>query len=87
MVGDVPWPRCSTAPIRPHERTRSAKEAELAGHLRHLRMQSSPVGLTYRADPAIDALVGRGDGRRRALVDLVTVDGVEHRGVGGARPR
>ena len=57
--------RCSTAPSGPTSATRSAKEAELAGHLRHLRMQSSPVGLTYRADPAIDALVEPRHGRRQ----------------------
>lgn len=78
VVGDVPVRAVRDGAIRPHERTRSAKEAELAGHLRHLRMQSSPVGLTYRADPAIDALVADAC-RTSPLVDLVTVDGVEHR--------
>src|SRR3954469_8557295 len=40
VVGDVPVRAVRDGAIRPHERTRSAKEAELADHLRHLRMQS-----------------------------------------------
>ena len=85
VVGDLPVRAVRDGAIRPHERTRSAKEAELADHLRHLRMQSSPVGLTYRADPAIDALVA--EARRTP-----SPGGPRHRrrrrapGVGGARP-
>jgi uncharacterized protein (DUF1015 family) len=40
-----------------HERTRPAQEDELARHLDVLRLHSSPVGLGYRASPAIDELV------------------------------
>jgi uncharacterized protein (DUF1015 family) len=78
VVGDLPVGAVIDGAIRPHERTRSAKEAELAGHLRRLRIQSSPVGLTYRAHPTIDALVAEARGSP-PLVELVTVDGVEHR--------
>ena len=61
--------------IRAHERTRVVKEAELARHLAHLGMHSSPVGLGYRAHADIDELV-RSLTQETADLDFVTSDGL-----------
>ena len=48
--------------IRKHERTRRDKEDDRTRHILVLRAQTGPVFLTYRGQPAIDALVA--DARR-----------------------
>jgi uncharacterized protein (DUF1015 family) len=42
--------------IRKHERTRRDKEDDRTRHMVELRAQTGVVFLTYRADPAVDAL-------------------------------
>ena len=59
VIGDLPVRQVLEGGIRAHERTRVVKEAELARHLAHLGMHSSPVGLGYRAHADIDELVLR----------------------------
>jgi uncharacterized protein (DUF1015 family) len=56
VVGDVP---ASHFPglIRPHEHTRPARVDDLAHYLEAVGYGSSPVGLTYRRRPEIDAIV------------------------------
>jgi uncharacterized protein (DUF1015 family) len=56
VVGDVP---ASHFPglIRPHEHTRPARVDDLAHYLAEVGYGSSPVGLTYRRSPEIDAIV------------------------------
>ncbi|HUO45595.1 MAG TPA: DUF1015 family protein [Acidimicrobiia bacterium] len=56
VVGDVP---ASAFPlvIRPHENTRPARVADLVDYLNKVAVGSSPVGLTYRRQPEIDAMV------------------------------
>lgn len=56
VVGDVP---ASAFPglIRPHEHTRPRRVADLTDYLRAVGYGSSPVGLTYRRQPEIDAIV------------------------------
>lgn len=56
VVGDVP---ATAFPglIRPHEHTRPRRVADLADYLRAVGYGSSPVGLTYRRQPEIDAMV------------------------------
>ena len=56
VVGDVP---ASAFPvvIRPHENTRPARVADLVDYLNRVKVGSSPVGLTYRRQPEIDAMV------------------------------
>jgi uncharacterized protein (DUF1015 family) len=75
VVGDVPVAAFLNGEVRAHERTREAKELELARHLSDVRMSSSPVGLTYKGEPAIDEVVAVGV-RERPLVDFVSADGV-----------
>ncbi|HUP15556.1 MAG TPA: DUF1015 family protein [Acidimicrobiia bacterium] len=56
VVGDVP---ATAFPglVRPHEHTRPRRVADLTHYLRAVGYGSSPVGLTYRRQPEIDAIV------------------------------
>lgn len=75
VVGDIAVRQVTEGSVRAHERTREAKETELASHLSHLRMNSSPVGLGYRARADIDELVRRHTAEP-AQLDFRTVDGL-----------
>ena len=75
VVADVAVAAFRDGQVRAHERTREAKEAELARHLHRLRMSSSPVGLTYRSSAEVDELVAATTARG-PLVDFVPSDGV-----------
>ncbi len=57
VIGDIPTAAVARGEVVAHERTRVAKETEIATQLGALAINASPVGLTYRADPIIDALV------------------------------
>jgi uncharacterized protein (DUF1015 family) len=63
--------------IKKHEKTRADKEEDRVRHVDALSAHDEPVFLTYRAVPAIDALV---EEVRRATpeYDLVTQDAVAH---------
>jgi uncharacterized protein (DUF1015 family) len=63
--------------IRKHEHTRPDKEDDRTRHLLELRAQTGPVFLTYRARPAVDALIDR-IMTSSALYDFTAVDGVQH---------
>jgi uncharacterized protein (DUF1015 family) len=63
--------------IRKHEHTRPDKEDDRTRHLLALRAQTGPVFLTYRARPAIDALVERVM-TATPLYDFKAADGVQH---------
>jgi uncharacterized protein (DUF1015 family) len=56
VVGDVPT-AAFPGLIRPHEHTRPRRVADLSDYLRSVGYGSSPVGLTYRRQPEIDAIV------------------------------
>ncbi|MEA3216283.1 MAG: hypothetical protein QOJ19_2439 [Acidimicrobiia bacterium] len=75
VVGDVPVAAFLNGEVRAHERTREAKELELARHLSDVRMSSSPVGLTYRGEALVDELVEKGSAGP-PLVDFTSSDGV-----------
>ncbi|HZZ84795.1 MAG TPA: DUF1015 family protein [Anaeromyxobacteraceae bacterium] len=64
--------------IKKHEKTRADKEDDRTRHIDTLGAHDEPVFLTYRARPAIDALVEEVK-RGAPEYDLVTRDGVEHR--------
>jgi uncharacterized protein (DUF1015 family) len=56
VVGDVPaW--AFPGLIRPHEHTRPPRVADLVNYLETVGVGSSPVGVTYRRQPEIDAIV------------------------------
>jgi uncharacterized protein (DUF1015 family) len=64
--------------IRKHERTRRDKEDDRTRHMLELRAQTGPVFLTYKASPAIDAVVSRSIASRAPLFDFPASDGVQH---------
>lgn len=73
VVGDVP---ASVFPglVRPHEHTRPARVHDLVDYLNRVGIGSSPVGLTYRRQPEIDAMVALITHERPEL-DVVLPDG------------
>jgi uncharacterized protein (DUF1015 family) len=63
--------------IKKHERTRPDKEDDRTRHILTLRAQTGPVFLTYRADAAVDGLVGRAM-QPPPLFDFTADDGIRH---------
>jgi uncharacterized protein (DUF1015 family) len=63
--------------IRRHELTRADKEDDRTRHIDALGGNDEPVFLTYRASPAIDALIDRGV-RLPPAYDFVSEDGIAH---------
>ena len=66
-----------TGIIKKHERTRRDKEDDRTRHIIELRAQTGPVFLTYRASPAVEAVLKRVTGVP-PLVDFTAVDAVQH---------
>jgi uncharacterized protein (DUF1015 family) len=64
--------------IKKHELTRADKEADRTRHVETLNANTGPVFLTYRAVPAIDALVARVTAGR-PVYDFTADDGIGHR--------
>jgi len=64
--------------IKKHELTRKDKEDDRTKHVRSTNAHTGPIFLTYRARPAIDAIV-RGVTQRKPEFDFVAPDGVRHR--------
>jgi len=63
--------------IRKHERTRRDKEDDRTRHIVTLRAQTGPVFLTYRARPALDAIVAQACAAA-PLFEFTAPDGVRH---------
>jgi uncharacterized protein (DUF1015 family) len=63
--------------IKKHEKTRADKEDDRTKHIDVLGAHDEPVFLTYRAVPAIDALVADAQ-KSPATYDFRTADGVRH---------
>ncbi len=63
--------------IKKHELTRADKEQDRVNHVHHLNAQTGPVFLTYKAVPAIDALVAK-IMNRPAENDFTAEDGIRH---------
>ena len=63
--------------IRKHERTRRDKEDDRTRHIVELRAQTGVVFLTYRAEPAVDALE-REVTAGAPIYDFAAPDGVRH---------
>src|SRR5437016_1814611 len=63
--------------IKKHERTRRDKEDDRTRHMIDLRAQTGPVFLTYKASPAVDAVVARVTAKA-PLFDFAAPDGVQH---------
>jgi uncharacterized protein (DUF1015 family) len=77
IVGDLAVTAAADGTVLAHEHTRPAKESEIASGLGALGINASPVGLTYRRDDTIDALVAElCDGEPE--VDFRSDDGLHH---------
>lgn len=63
--------------IKKHEKTRPDKEDDRTRHILELRAQTGPVFLTYKASPAVDAIVKRATSKP-PLFDFAAADGVQH---------
>jgi uncharacterized protein (DUF1015 family) len=63
--------------IKKHEHTRPEKEDDRTRHADAIGAHAGPVFLTYRNDPALDALLDAGT-RGAPSVDFVAADGVGH---------
>jgi uncharacterized protein (DUF1015 family) len=63
--------------IKKHEKTRADKEDDRTRHIDTLGAHDEPVFLTYRAAPAIDAVVAAAT-RAAPEYDFTTADGVGH---------
>jgi uncharacterized protein (DUF1015 family) len=63
--------------IKKHEHTRADKEDDRTRHMLQLRAQTGPVFLTYRAAPAVDAIVSRATADA-PLFDFTAEDGIRH---------
>jgi uncharacterized protein (DUF1015 family) len=63
--------------IKKHELTRIDKEDDRVRHIETLNSQTGPVFLTYRAVPAIDALVANRTAQPPEI-DFTAADGVRH---------
>ena len=63
--------------IKKHELTRPDKEDDRVRHIEALNAQTGPVFLTYRAEPAIDALVAQRISETPEI-DFTAKDGVRH---------
>lgn len=63
--------------VKKHELTRPDKEDDRVRHIEALDAQTGPVFLTYKADPAIDALVSRITSAVPEI-DFTAPDGVRH---------
>ena len=76
VVGDVPATAYPEV-VRPHEDTRPTRVADLVDYLNRVGFGSSPVGLTYRREPALDEAVQRLTEAEPDL-DVVLDDGDQH---------
>lgn len=63
--------------LKQHEKTRRDKEDDRTRHIEVLKAHTGPAFLTYRADPAIDAIV-REACRCAPLYDFVAPDAIGH---------
>jgi uncharacterized protein (DUF1015 family) len=64
--------------IRKHEQTRKDKEDDRTRHVLTLNANAEPVFLTFRDEPALEALIARGTAGT-PLHDFTAGDGVRHR--------
>jgi uncharacterized protein (DUF1015 family) len=63
--------------IKKHELTRKDKEDDRTKHVKVTNAHSGPIFLTYRAEPAIDAIVTRVSAAKPEY-DFVAPDGIRH---------
>jgi len=75
LIAELPVEEFDQGGIRKHEHTRRDKEDVLIRYRDKIRASSTPICLTYAADPDIDRIVERVQSRT-PLTDFVSDDGV-----------
>lgn len=76
IVGNLSVDDYEQGVIRVHEQVHEHRTQHLADHLAGLRIQSSPVALAHRADPALSALVAGITATREPELDFTAPDGL-----------
>lgn len=76
IVGNLSVDDYEEGVIRVHEQVHEHRTQHLADHLAGLRIQSSPVALAHRADPALSALVAGITAAREPELDFTSADGL-----------
>ncbi len=76
IVGNLSVDEYEQGVIRVHEQVHEHRTRHLADHLAGLRIQSSPVALAHRADPALSALVAGITAGRVPELDFTSADGL-----------
>jgi len=76
IVGNLSVDDYEQGVIRVHEQVHEHRTRHLADHLAGLRIQSSPVALAHRADPALSALVAGITAGRAPELDFTSPDGL-----------
>lgn len=64
--------------IRKHELTRADKEQDRINHVDYCDANTGPIFLTYRAEPAISAIVSGVMGSKAPVYDFTSDDGITH---------
>lgn len=75
LIAEIPVDEFDDGHIRKHEHTQRDKEDTLIRYRDEVRASSTPISLTYPADPGIDRIVERVQARE-PLIDFVSEDGV-----------
>lgn len=76
IVGVVPVAAHDRGDIRIHERVKGARARYLAEHRLTVGVESSPIALAHRPDPAIDDLVAAAIDEADPALDFVASDGL-----------
>jgi uncharacterized protein (DUF1015 family) len=76
IVGNAAVEDYEQGVIRVHEQVHEHRARHLADHLGGLQIQSSPIALAYRADPALTSLVTELARSSAPLLDFVAPDGL-----------
>lgn len=75
LIAEIPVDEFDDGRIKKHEHTQRDKEDALIRYRNEVRASSTPISLTYPADPGIDRIVERVQARE-PLIDFVSEDGV-----------
>lgn len=76
IVGNLSVDDYEQGVIRVHERVHEHRAGHLADHLSGLRIQSSPITVAHRADPALSALVSTIAADTEPALDFTSADGL-----------
>ena len=78
IVGCTSVDEYQNGQIKKHELTRADKEQDRINHVDYCDANTGPIFLTYRAEPAIDALVASVMTQKAPVYDFTSEDGITH---------